>query len=250
MPSRQKTPAARPPRVPGAMPGAVAGLAAWPTMPGLIDPELQSRLNATFAKLGVAVPEGNAPLPSLADALLGRLTQTPTFAHLWDLDQKFAGVTAAWSRLHLSDLAYRALVARASTTAQQRLLKRSAKQRAHTAPPPKGSPGVDWRAGLDEGLSELNGALLELMRSDEYLEAQRQLLSAGMDVREQLRHVGEDMAELFQLPGRDEVDDLGRAVVELRRELRRVSRAHDAASAPAPAPATPAKRARRIRSTA
>ena len=244
MPSRRKDETSRSPFEPVATPNGFA----WPAMPGLISPELQSRLSATFAKLGVAVPEGNAPLPSLADALLGRLTQTPTFAHLWDLDRKFAGVTAAWSRLHLSDLAYRALVARAWTTAQQRLPKRSAKQRAQTAPPPKGSPDVDWRAGLDEGLSELNGALLELMRSDEYLEAQRQLLSAGMDVREQLRHVGEDMAELFQLPGRDEVDDLGRAVVELRRELRRVSRAHDAASAPAPA--TPAKRARRIRSTA
>jgi HAMP domain-containing protein len=248
MPSRHEDPAARGPVVQGAMPGAAPGWAAWPTMPGLIDPDLQSRLVATFAKLGVAVPEDNAPLPSLADALLGRLAQTPTFAHLWDLDQKFAGVAGAWTRLHLSNLAYRALVARAWTTAQQRLLARSAK--AQAAPPPKGSPDVDWRANLDAGLSELNGALLELMRSDEYLKAQRQLMSAGMDMRDQLRHVGEDMAELFQLPGRTEVDDLTRSVADMRRELRRVSRAHDAAPAPAPAPApaAPAKPVRRTRS--
>lgn len=242
MSSRQEDPAARGPLVQGTMPG----WAAWPTLPGLIDPDLQSRLAATFAKLGIVIPEGNAPLPSVADALLGRLTQTPSFAHLWDLDQKFAGVAGAWTRLHLSNLAYRALVARAWPTAQQRLLERSAK--AQAAPPRKGSPDVDWRAKLDDGMAELNSVLLELMRGDEYLEAQRQLLNAGMDLRDQLRHVGEDMAELFQLPGRDEVDDLTRSLADMRRELRRMSRAHDAASTPAPAPAAPAKPSRRTRS--
>lgn len=192
---------------------------AWPTLPGAPNAEWQCKLEDSFGKFGLAVPEGSAALPSLADGLMGpmmsRLTQAPTFAQLWDMDQKLAGLSAAWMALHEANAAYHALIARGWATAQRKLLTK--------APPADGKP-ADWRAGTDAWLAELNAALLELMRGDEYLALQKRLLDAGLQVREQLRKLGEDMAEWFQLPSRNEVDDLARAVTELRRELRRERR--------------------------
>ncbi|MGL6111783.1 MAG: poly(R)-hydroxyalkanoic acid synthase subunit PhaE [Rubrivivax sp.] len=192
---------------------------AWPAPPGAFDPTAQATLKNNLARFGLNVPDAEAALPSLADALIGpmmsRLTQAPTFAHLWDMDQKLAGLSAAWAALHGANAAYHALIARGWATAQKNLLAK--------APPADAKP-ADLRAGTDAWLAELNAALLDLMRSDEYLALQKRLLDAGLQVREQLRKLGEDMAEWFQLPSRNEVDDLARAVTELRRELRRERR--------------------------
>ena len=136
------------------------------------------------------MPDTSAALPSLADSLMGpmmsRLNQAPTFAHLWDMDQKLAGLSAAWTALHAANAAYQALIARGWGMAQQNLLAKSATAAAKPA---------DWRAGTDAWLAELNAVLLELMRSDEYLALQKRLLDAGLQVREQLRKLGEDLAE-------------------------------------------------------
>lgn len=192
---------------------------AWPTLPGGPDPAWQDQLKSSFARLGLALPDGGTALPSLADGLMGpmmsRLSQAPTFAHLWDMDQKLAGLSVAWAALHGANAAYHALIARGWAKAQRNLLAK--------APPADGKP-VDWRAGTDAWLAELNAVLLETMRSDEYLALQKRLLDAGLQVREQLRKLGEDLAEWFQLPSRNEVDDLARSVTELRRELRRERR--------------------------
>lgn len=192
---------------------------AMPSLPGAPDAAWQDKLRSSFDKFGVAVADGSGALPSLADGLMGpmmsRLKQAPTFAHLWDMDQKLAGLSAAWAALHEANAAYHALVARGWATAQRNVLAK--------APPKDGKPAA-WRDGTDAWLTELNAALLELMRGDEYLALQKRLLDAGLQVREQLRKLGEDLAEWFQLPSRGEVDDLARAVTELRRELRRERR--------------------------
>ena len=191
----------------------------WPALPAGFDPAWQDKLKDGFAKLGLAVPDASAALPSLADSLMApmmsRLGQAPTFAHLWDMDQKLAGVSAAWAALHGANTAYHALIARGWAQAQSNLL---AKVPLANAKP------VDPRASTDAWLAELNAVLLELMRSDDYLAVQRCLLDAGLQVREQLLKLGEDLAEWFQLPSRNEVDDLARAVTELRRDLRRERR--------------------------
>lgn len=212
----------------------------WPVMPNLMDPALQDKLKQMFAKFGVPLPEGTATMPSVADAMLGRLTQVPTFAHLWDLDQKVVRLTSSWTRLHAANQAYRTLVTKAWASTQQSAL-RKAGQNAAAA---KGPASFDWREGLDDWLSELNAALLNLMRTVEYLNAQKQLLNAGLDVREQLRKLGDEVAEWFQLPGRDEVDDLAKSVADLRRQVRRMTRGHQRGVATA-AKAAPAKQAAR-----
>jgi hypothetical protein len=84
---------------------------------------------------------------------------------------------------------------------------------------------TSWRAGLDLWLATANTRLLEMQRSNEFLEAQRRLLSASMDYRLKLREMAEELCELYQVPGRSEVDELARLVHELRREVRALKRA-------------------------
>lgn len=191
----------------------------WPALPAGFNPALHDKLKDGFAKLGLALPDTSAALPSLADSLMGpmmsRLGKAPTFAHLWDMDQKLAGVSAAWAALHGANTAYHALITRGWAKAQSNLLAKAT---------PTDAKAVDPRASTDAWLAELNTVLLELMRGDEYLALQKRLLDAGLQVREQLRRLGEDLAEWFQLPSRNEVDDLARAVTELRRDLRRERR--------------------------
>ena len=46
-----------------------------------------------------------------------------------------------------------------------------------------------------------------------------------MDYRLKLKDIAEELCELYQVPGRNEVDELARLVHELRREMRALKRA-------------------------
>lgn len=103
---------------------------------------------------------------------------------------------------------------------QQNLLKKA-------TTPTEAKAAFDWRTGIDAWLTELNAEMLALLRTDDYLAAQKQLLAAGLQAREQFGKVGDDMAEWFQLPSRAEFDELARSLTELRRDLRRAKRQHE-----------------------
>jgi len=60
--------------------------------------------------------------------------------------------------------------------------------------------------------------LAEMQRSDDYLTAQRELIRTQVDLRQVLRERIEEFADMLGLPTRAEIDDLHRAVDELRRE--------------------------------
>jgi len=203
---------------------------AWPAMPNLMDPAMQDKVKAMFSQFGVALPDMSA-LPSVPDAMLERLTKAPAFAHLFDLDQKLVGLMAAWTQLHTANLAYRTLVAKAWTEAQQAAFQKAG-QAAMTAQSPA---ALDWSEGVDRWLADLNDALVALMRSADYTQAQKQLHDAGGEVRAQLDKLGDEMAEWFQAPGRNEVDELAKSVAAMRKQLRQLTRGGAAGDEPAKA---------------
>ena len=81
-------------------------------------------------------------------------------------------------------------------------------------------------------------------RTPEFLDAQRRLTRSSTECRLAEREIMEAYCEMHHIPTRTEVDELARAVYELRRELRAMKR--DAREAPSPAPA---KRSTRKRKT-
>ena len=232
----------------GASGGPLAG-PAWPTaMPNPLDPALQDKvrdqLKAMLGKFGVGMPAMGAGggMPSVADAMLERLTKAPAFAHLYDMDRKLVGLMASWTKLHTANLAYRTLVAKAWTEMQQAAMQKTAQD----AMAGKAPAAQNWADGMDTWLADLNTGLVELMRKPDYAKAQKQLVDAGTEMRQQLGKLGDEMTPWFQAPGRDEVDELAKSVADMRKQLRRLTPGAAEPAAPkATAKAAPKRAAKR-----
>jgi polyhydroxyalkanoate synthase subunit PhaE len=153
------------------------------------------------------------------DDMIGRMTQGPGFATLWDWDRKALQIYSAGLALKEAAAAYQSVMDRAWQEAYKRFT-------AEFAQPAEGEtkPVRSWREGIELWFSVANQTLLEAHRSEEFLEAQRKMLRAAMDYRLQLRAVAEEFCDTFQIPGRTEVDELARTVHELRREVRALKR--------------------------
>jgi poly[(R)-3-hydroxyalkanoate] polymerase subunit PhaE len=153
------------------------------------------------------------------DDMVGRMTQGPDLATLWDWDRKGLRIYSAGLSLKQAAGAYQAIVDRAWQEAYKRFISEFSK-------PAESEKEVvkTWRQGIELWFSVANTTLLESQRSEEFLEAQRKFLRAAMDYRLQLREVAEEFCEIYQIPGRTEVDELARTVHELRREIRALKR--------------------------
>ncbi len=82
----------------------------------------------------------------------------------------------------------------------------------------------DVEAALDGWLKAANEELLEVQHSQTFMDAQRRMMRASVEIKARQRDIAEQWAEAFQMPTRTEVDDLSRIVHELRRDLRAAKR--------------------------
>ena len=82
----------------------------------------------------------------------------------------------------------------------------------------------DVQEALDEWLKAANSELLEVQRSQEFMDAQRGMLRSSMEIKARQRDIAEAWSEAYQMPTRTEVDDLTKIVHELRREVRKLKR--------------------------
>src|SRR6185503_6179719 len=196
----------------------------WNTLSKVIPPQAGAQESVMDTLVGPAMGAlGGGGL----DDMLGRMSEGPDFATLWDWDRKGLRIYSAGLALKQAAMAYRAILDRAWQEAYKRFLAEAGK-------PAENDKQIlrKWRDGIELWFSIANRALLETHRSEEFLEAQRKLVRAAMDYRLQLREVAEEFCELYQIPGRTEVDELARTVHELRREVRELKRR--VASPPAP----------------
>ncbi len=84
---------------------------------------------------------------------------------------------------------------------------------------------------LDVWLKSANHELLETQRSAEFMDAQKRMLRASVEIKARQRDLAEAWSEAYQIPTRSEIDDLTKIVHELRRELRQVKRELSSAKA-------------------
>jgi hypothetical protein len=80
------------------------------------------------------------------------------------------------------------------------------------------------KGALDAWLKAANAELLETQRSSEFMDAQRRLLRASVEIKARQREIAESWSEIYQMPTRTEVDDLAKIIHELRREVRKLKR--------------------------
>ena len=175
---------------------------AW-TQGGRFDPEAMKKLfdPAEWKRAG-----------SHFDMGLEKLTEGPTYATLWDLDRRMLKAQKLWVERARDVEAYYEIVQGAWNKTLQRFLKALGDS--------KGEPITDGRGILDLWLSTANGALLEMHRSDEFLEAQRKMTRSSAEYQLAEREIAETFCEMHHIPTRTEMDEVARTVTELRREIR------------------------------
>ncbi|EFL87763.1 poly(R)-hydroxyalkanoic acid synthase subunit PhaE [Ahrensia sp. R2A130] len=82
----------------------------------------------------------------------------------------------------------------------------------------------DVNAALQAWLKIANAELLSTQRQSDYLDAQRNLLRAGLDVKARMNEAAEQWAEAWQMPTRSEVDDMAKQLHDVRGEVRDLKR--------------------------
>jgi hypothetical protein len=172
-------------------------------------------------------PRGWMTATNEVDEALQRMAEGPRLADLWNVERQFAEVFRAWIRLRQRSFEHNKVMLDAWTRAAGAFAKRL-NERSERGEPPLDSV----RAFLTLWGETANQILLETQRSDAFLQTQREVLKASTDLRLAQRKVAEFYSEMFGYPTRAELDDVHKAVTELRRELRALKRSMPRAARP------------------
>jgi hypothetical protein len=164
-------------------------------------------------------PRGWLSVTNELDEALQRMAEGPRLADLWNVERKLAAVLTAWVALRRRSLEHNSVVLEGWTNAAG-AFARVLNERAERGEPPLESV----RELLTLWGETANRVFLEMQRSDAFLSTQRELLKASTDLRLAQRSIAEFYSEMFGYPTRAELDDVHRAVTELRRELRIMKR--------------------------
>lgn len=142
----------------------------------------------------------------------------PHFDHAFGFDGKLRDFAEAAKALADSTARLHALTSAAWLEAWQRFCTNPANLTSRSPD----SQGL--QSAMDDWLAFANEEMITFQRTDEFLSAQRAMVTA----LSAYRHSHREMVELFQehnhMPTRTEVDDLSHSVYELKREVRRLKR--------------------------
>jgi predicted DNA-binding protein (UPF0278 family) len=94
----------------------------------------------------------------------------------------------------------------------------------------------------DRWLAVVNDTMIDVHRTDEFVQAQRQMLRSASDYRLQERKIAEAWCDALHVPTRSEMDEVQRTVTELRRQVRALRRTGSKAASGPVERATPAKK--------
>ena len=87
------------------------------------------------------------------------------------------------------------------------------------------APAPDWREAFAKWSEISNEELIRNQRTDGFLQAQKELLQAGLQLRSRQDDVAEAASAMFGLPTRKDFDDVTRQLTELAsREVRALAR--------------------------
>ena len=178
------------------------------------------------------------------DMGLEKLTEGPTYATLFDLDRKVFTAQKLWIDRTRDIEQYYEVVQGAWNRAYERFVKALGDR--------EGPPITSGRQLLDLWLATANTALVEMHRSKAFLDSQRRMTRSSTDYRLAEQEIAEAFCEIHHIPTRTEMDEMQRAVTELKREVRALNRKAQAPAArrapaiePPPASSTPKKSAKK-----
>ena len=151
-----------------------------------------------------------------------RMTEGPRFADVGSIERGMAQVMELYLEVQTAARSYEGVVARAWVEVNQRFIGEVSKR--------FGSDRqlLQAKDALKIWLDIANETLMKTHRSTAFLEAQRQLLRAGMDFLLAERKLVEQLVEPAGLPTRSEMDELHNTVQTLKRRVRALERARAA----------------------
>ena len=151
-------------------------------------------------------------------AAIEKMAQGPRLADVWDIDRKLALVFSAWIEMRQRLASHNAVASAPWNEASKRFFAAMSAAGTSGAPPP------DWREAFAKWSEISNEELIRNQRTDGFLQAQKELLQAGLQLRSRQDDVAEAASAMFGLPTRKDFDDVTRQLTELRREVRALAR--------------------------
>ena len=164
-----------------------------------------------------------------------RMTEGPRFADVGSIERDMAQVMELYLAVQSSARRYEGVVAQAWVEVNQSFAAEVSKRFAN------GQAPLQAKDALKAWLDIANETLMRTHRSTPFLEAQRQLLRAGMDFLLAERKLVEQLVEPAGLPTRTEIDELHNTVHTLKRRVRALERDRRANERPSKAAARPRK---------
>src|SRR6476469_221023 len=137
---------------------------------------------------------------------------------LADIDRKMALAFGAWVEMRQRLASYNAVASAPWIEASKRFLETISATGTSETPIP------DWREAFAKWSEISNEELIRNQRTDGFLQAQKELLQAGLQLRSRQDDVAEAASAMFGLPTRKDFDDVTRQLTELRREVRALAR--------------------------
>jgi hypothetical protein len=153
------------------------------------------------------------------DQGLDRVAEGPRLADLFDTERRFLAVFNAWVAVRRRSYEHNSLMLQAWMRATSQFSK------ALNEKVEKGEKLETVREVLTIWVESANTVLLETQRTARYLESQRELVDASTQLRLAQQDVAQYYSEMFAVPTRTEIDDVHKALTELRREVRALKRA-------------------------
>jgi polyhydroxyalkanoate synthase subunit PhaE len=151
-------------------------------------------------------------------AAIERVAQGPRLADVWDIDRKMALASGAWIEMRQRLARYNAVASAPSAEASKRFLA------AMSATGSGSGPDPDWREAFAKWSEISNEELIRNQRTDGFLQAQKELLQVGLQLRSRQDDVAEAVAAMLGQPTRKDFDEVTRQLTELRREVSALER--------------------------
>jgi len=148
------------------------------------------------------------------DGMLGRISEGPRLANLWEAERRYARVLQAGMTVCRRALEHNAVLLEAWMQASRRFTEEFA---GHTSADGK---EPDVKAALALWTEAANTQLVETQRSEPFLQTQTAMIRASTELSLTQQELVEHFGKQYGFPTRIELDDVHRTVTGLRREMR------------------------------
>ena len=136
---------------------------------GSMAPFMLARLSEKPAGFG----DGNE-----MSAAIEQMAQGPRLADVWDIDRKMALVFGAWIEMRQRLASYNAVAVSAVDGGIEAVFRSDVRR-----PDERSKPPPDWREAFAKWSEISNEELIRNQRTDGFLQAQKELLQAGLQLR-------------------------------------------------------------------